>query len=481
MFFEHYGVNPFVDPREDRFATFAVDVDNASYTLARSYLNRGVLPPKDAVRVEEFVNALDHGYAAPGASTVASREPVSDHGTFAIHLDAAPSPFGKGLQLLRVGLKGREIAEADRKPAVLTFVVDVSGSMEREDRLELVKRSLHLLLDRLRGTDRVALVVYGSDARVVLEPTSLRDRDRIEAAIDALVPEGSTNAEAGLRAGYDVATRGFQGSHINRLILCSDGVANVGETGAEAILETIKQEAEDGIELTTVGFGMGNYNDVLMEKLANQGDGSYFYIDDLEEARRLFVENMTGTLQTIAKEVKIQVEFDPERVRRYRLLGYENRDVADQDFRNDRVDAGEVGAGHEVTALFEMSLEGSAPAGDLATVRIRYQDPQTGRVTEESRAVRVEDLAASADKLDPTFGMDAASAEFAEILRRSYWAKDGDLSKVLAVAREASDRMDRPADVVELVRMIEVAADLWSRDETREYDVKPAWEPEGWR
>jgi Ca-activated chloride channel family protein len=481
MFFKHYGVNPFIDPQDDRFSTFAVDVDNASYAMARSYLERGELPPDEAIRVEEFVNSFDHRYPAPGGRLVADRRGVpSEHGTFAIYLDAAPSPFGQGLTLLRVGLKGREVDPENRKPAALTFVVDVSGSMAREDRLELVKQALYLLLDQMRPEDTVGLVVYGSDARVILPHTSLRHRARIESAIAALVSEGSTNAEAGLREGYALADRAYREGWINRVILCSDGVANVGETGADGILSVIKREARRGIYLTAAGFGMGNYNDVLMEQLANQADGNYYYVDDLPEARRVFVENLTGTLQTIARQVKIQVEFDADKVRRYRLLGYENRDVADRDFRNDAVDAGEVGAGHEVTALFEMKLEKDARRGAFATVRIRYEDPETGVVTEEERTLRVEDVAARIETADPTFRMDAAVAEFAEILRRSYWAREGDLAPVVSLARSASRSLGHPEDVEEMVRLAETAWRLAPRGPEPEWrdGPRPMWEPE---
>jgi Ca-activated chloride channel family protein len=481
MFFQHYGVNPFIDPTDDRFATFAMDVDNASFTMARSYLDRGVLPPPDAIRVEEFVNALDHDYAPPLQDLVADRYgDASEHGTFAIHLEAAPSPFGKGLTLLRVGLKGREVSPENRKPAVLTFVVDVSGSMAREDRLELVKKGLFLLLDQMNDQDEVGLVVYGTNARTVLPHMSLRNRREIERAIAGLHPEGATNAEAGLRAAYDLADRGYRRGWINRVILCSDGVANVGNTGADQILAEIKASTARGINLTTVGFGMGNYNDVLMEKLADQGDGNYYYVDDLDEARRVFVENLTGTLQVIARQAKIQVEFEPGTVRRYRLIGYENRDVADRDFRNDKIDAGEVGAGHEVTALFEVKLEPGARRGDLATVRIRYQDPESDRVTEEARTFSVQDVEPRLSAADPSFLMDAAAAELAEILRHSYWAKDGNLSQVAGLARDAARQLPERSGADELVRMTETAARLWpaSRQPDWRHEVRPQWDPD---
>jgi Ca-activated chloride channel family protein len=306
----------------------------------------------------------------------------------------------------------------------------------------------------MNNEDEVGLVVYGSNARVLLPSTLLRHRRQIEQAIAALRPEGATNAEAGLREGYRLAERSFRKGWINRVVLCSDGVANVGQTGADDILHVIKEQAGDGIALTTVGFGMGNYNDVLMEKLADQGDGNYYYVDDITEARRVFVENLTGTLQTIAEQTKIQVEFETGAVRRYRLLGYENRDVADRDFRNDAIDAGEVGAGHEVTALFEVKLERGARRGDLATVRIRYEDPETGRVTEESRTLRVQDVKRSLDDADPSFRMDAAVAEFSEILRHSYWAKDGSLAEVAGMAREASRQLGSPEQLAEMCNLV---------------------------
>ena len=350
VFFKGSGTNPFIDTEDDTFSTFGMDVDTASYTVMRRYLRDGHLPPSEAVRVEEFVNAFDYNYTPP-----------SDE-AFAIHLEGAPSKFGEGkrLQLLRIGIQGRVIPDTDRKDAILTFVVDVSGSMDRENRLGLVKRALTLLLEQLRPSDKVGIVVYGSNARVVLPHTGIANREHILTSIRALVPEGATNAEAGLRMGYKLALQNSKPDCINRVILCSDGVANVGQTGSDAILKEIRTYVKEGVTLTTVGFGMGNYNDVLMEQLANKGNGNYTYVDTLDEARRVFVEDLTSTLQVIAKDAKIQVEFNPETVSRFRLLGYENRRLAHEDFRNDTVDAGEVGAGHSVTALYEIKLHEDA-------------------------------------------------------------------------------------------------------------------------
>ncbi len=276
-YFKDYGLNPYEDPREDHLSTFSLDVDTASYSVARRYVMDGNLPPAESVRVEEFVNYFDAGYPAP--SDVA----------FGIYADGAPSPFNQdGSYVLRFGIQGYQVSEEERKPASLTFVIDISGSMEMENRLGLVKQSLQLLVDRLRPTDNVAIVVYGSDAYVVLNPTSGEDKNRILQAIYSLHTEGATNAEAGLRLGYQLAYQAFRPGAINRVILCSDGVANVGVTGPDAILEEIRGYTDTGITLTSVGFGMGNFNDVLMEQLADKGDGNYAYVDTLDEARKLF-------------------------------------------------------------------------------------------------------------------------------------------------------------------------------------------------
>jgi len=459
MFFEHEGVNPFIDTEDDHLSTFAMDVDTASYTIARRYLKEGYLPPEDAVRVEEFINYFDLAY--PG--------PAEGQGAFAIHLEGAPSPFGgENYYLLQIGVQGRRIHAEDRKDAVLTFVIDVSGSMDRENRLGLVKRSLLLLVNELRPTDKVGIVAYGSHAYAVLRPTRAADKLRILDAIDTLRPGGSTYAEAGLREGYKMAYRAFEKGAINRVILCSDGVANVGRTGAESILEVIADYAERGITLSAVGFGLGNYNDVLMEDLADQGNGNYAYVDAVEEANRVFVENLTGTLQVIARDAKIQVDFDPEVVGRYRLLGYENRDVADEDFRNDDVDAGEVGAGHSVTALYEIKFHKGVKLDDgfgrALTVQVRYQDPDSDYVHEVAREFWPDEFNADWMHTSPSFLLTAAVAEYAEILRGSYWARESSLEDVLYLARMAGGELGEDeiigADVSEFISLVERAGGL---------------------
>jgi Ca-activated chloride channel family protein len=449
-FFQNYGTNPFIDTEDDNLSTFAMDVDTASYTVIRRFLSDGFLPDPDAVRVEEVLNYFDMNYPDP------------ERGDFGIYLEGAPSTFGdEKYWLVKVGLQARRLAAEERKDAILTFVVDVSGSMDLENRLGLVKRGLRLLVNELRPTDQVALVVYGSTAHVILNPTSAAEPEVILDAIERLQPEGATNAEAGLQLGYQIAARAFDPEAINRVILCSDGVANVGDTGPDSILRTIEDYAARDIYLSTIGFGMGNFNDVLMEQLADKGNGNYAYVDTLDEARRVFVENLTGMLQVIARDAKVQVEFDPAVVSRYRLLGYENRDIADEQFRDDTVDAGEVGAGHSVTALYEIKFHDEA-VGDALQVRIRYADPETKEVTEQSRALNREDFHAAFEDASAHFQLAAAAAEYAEILRNSYWAKEGSLNAVADLARRVSDRLEADPDVRDFADLAATAARLWA-------------------
>ncbi len=442
MFFKNHGVNPFVDTEDDHFSTFAIDVDDASFIMTRSYLERGNLPPEEAVRVEEFVNHFDYDYEPPETEA------------FRVVLEGAPAKFGPANSyMLRVGIKGREIARKDRKDANLVFVVDVSGSMGREDRLGLVKKSLHLLLDQLTYRDRVGIVVYGSTGWVHLNSTPASEIGTIRQAIDVLHTDGATCAEQGIRLGYEMASRYFDKDRINRVILCSDGVANVGQTGPDDILKAIEQHSRRGITLTSVGFGMGNYNDILMEKLGNKGNGFYAYVDDIAEARRLFVENSVATLQVIARDVKIQVDFDPGVVRSYRLLGYENRDVEDDKFRDDTEDGGEIGAGHTVTALYELKLKEGVSSGLVGRVFLRFKDPDSGEVTEVAHPCHVAGFTPTFEAASNDFQLAAAAAEFAEILRGSYWARGSKPADVRPLAQRLLDKTGG-ADVAELVTLL---------------------------
>ncbi|MBL8766570.1 MAG: von Willebrand factor type A domain-containing protein [Planctomycetes bacterium] len=370
MFFRWYGDHAFQRTALDRLSTFAIDVDTASYALSRKYLVSGQIPPKEAVRTEEFVNAFKADLGAP-----------TDGSPFAIWLEAAPSPFGSGdgksRVLLRVGVRAKDVAREARPPLRLAFVVDTSGSMAQQNRLELVKHGLRLLASQLEARDKIAIVRFASDASVVLQWTSAADRASIEAAIHALAPSGSTNAEAGLKLGYDLAVAGLDAESTNRVVILSDGVANTGQTDQDRISADVKDKRQRGIYLNAIGVGMGNHNDVFLERLADQGDGMCSYIDDEVEAKRALVDQFVAQTTPVARDVKIQVEFDPAQVEHWRQLGYENRAIADVDFRNDAVDAGEVGAGHQIVALYEIEPVANAAQGDgpFTTIRLRYKQP----------------------------------------------------------------------------------------------------------
>jgi Ca-activated chloride channel family protein len=440
-------INPFTRTVDDSLSTFAMDVDTASYSAARGYLNRGTLPPPQTVRVEEFVNYFDYRYPNPAPDT------------FGVNLAAAPSPFGAAeTYFVRVGIQGERIDTSERDNAALTFVIDVSGSMGASSRLPLVKESLALLVEQLREGDTVAIVVYSTNTRTVLEPTSVTERARILDAINSLSIEDSTNVEAGLRLGYQVAQDNFVNGAINRVILCSDGLANVGATDPDAIRDSVREYAEQGVLLTTVGFGM-DFNDAMMETLANDGNGNYAYVDTLDEARRVFVENLTSTLQVIARDAKIQVEFNPDVVSQYRLLGYENRDVADADFRNDDVDAGEVGAGDNVTALYEVRLTQQG-SGTALTAQIRYQDPETGEVHETATPLDSSAFAEDFASAPADMRLAVAAAGLAEHLRGSGYAQDRPLSEILAIAEGVAPEFANDDDVQEFVGLVQQAQEL---------------------
>lgn len=451
MFFKNYGVNPFVDTDDDRFSTFATDVDTGSFTLCRSYLDRGELPPRDAVRVEEFVNYFKYNYPAP-------RNDV-----FAVYADAAPwrfTPDRPNTYLMRIGLKAFELSDADRKPAVLTFVIDVSGSMGTENRLGLVKQSLRLLVDHLQPDDRIGIAVYGSNGRKVLDHTGVSNKGRILNAINALYTDGSTNAEQGIRIGYEMARQAFRPGWINRVILCSDGVANVGQTGPDEIFKLIRAKVDEGITLSALGFGMGNYNDVLMEQLGDKGNGHYAYIDTLDEARRIFCGNLTQMLQVVARDTKLQVEFNPAAVRSYRLIGYENRDVPDAKFRDDKQDGGEIGPGHVVTAMYELKLWNNEPAGNLATVFVRYKDAETLAPTEFNCAIGPDRIHPVIEETSNDFLLAATVTEFAEILRESYWSRGATLDDVGRKTAILRSRMPGNDDIVQLDMLVENSRNL---------------------
>jgi Ca-activated chloride channel family protein len=446
--FQDYGVNPFVDASRDHLSTFALDVDTASYAMTRRYLADGNLPPMEAVRAEEFVNTFEQGYPKP--ADVA----------FGLYADGAPSPFhNDGSYLLRLGVQGYDVPNSQRKPSVLTFIIDVSGSMGSDNRLGMVKQALGMLVQRLHNDDTVSIAAFTTDAWVVLEPTSGSDKRSILRAIDTLTPMNSTNVDAGLRVGYGLADEMYRQGANNRVVLCSDGVANTGAVDPNTLVDFVRTYAQRDIMLTTIGVGMGNYNDVLLEQLADKGNGFYAYVDTPEEAQKLFLEKLTGTLQTIALDAKVQVDFNPEVVSRYRLIGYENRAIADQDFRNDTVDAGEIGAGHTATAIYAVQLRPKAE-GRIATMQLRWQDPDTRQVKEINGNVNTYDLAARFEDTSPRYQLATTVAQFAEILRRSPYTGEVGLAQLRSYAERVARELGDDADVQEFAQLVSRAGEI---------------------
>lgn len=455
MYFRFWGDNAFVDARADRLSTFAIDQDTASYALARGYLSQNQLPPPASVRTEEFVNAFRPYVDAPQSDTFAlsfelapSRFPTADPAS----LEFAPAQRW----MLSCSVRGREVALQERTPLNLTFVVDTSGSMREGNRLDLVKHTLGLLAEQLFPTDRVALVSFAQEARVVLAPTPMANRAAFEGALSALAPEGGTNAEAGLVLGYAQAEGMLDPRANNRVVLCSDGVANIGATEQAVLGERVKSSREKGIFLNTVGVGMGNHNDALLEQLADRGDGVCRYVDSAAEAKRVMVDELTGTLETIARDVKLQVEFDAEYVARWRQLGYENRAVAAGAFRDDRVDAGEAQAGRQTTALYELDLAG-APSGDplIGTLRVRWQPTQRGGAAQErALPIRLGRAAWTFAAASAGFRRSALVAQAAEVLRGSVHARGDSLDELVAECERLALELRDPSfdEFVGLVR-----------------------------
>jgi Ca-activated chloride channel homolog len=423
-------------------------VDTASYTLARRKSLEGLAPPPEAVRVEEFLNYFRYNYPEPQDAPLA------------VHLDAAPSPFTPGRHLLRVGVQGKRLSVSERKPAHLTFLVDVSGSMQSPDKLPLAKRSLRLLVDNLRDSDTVALVTYAGGVKLALPPTGLEHKALIHAAIEDLTAGGSTAMASGIQLAYQQAMKTLDGDSVSRVLILSDGDANVGPGSHSDMLRLIRGYVKEGITVTTVGFGMGNYKDTLMEQFADQGNGNHYYVDSLLAARRIFQEQLGGTLEVIAQDVKLQVEFDPAQVARYRLVGYENRDIADRDFREDKVDAGELGSGHTVTALYELELKPGAGEG-LATVSLRAKRPRGETASERTYRFPAGALASSFAEATTDLRFATAVMGAAEILRRSPHAERWSFDQVLKVARGATPPGN--AEREELVRLLERARPLVAR------------------
>jgi Ca-activated chloride channel family protein len=458
--------NPFRSPRVAPLSTFSVDVDRASYTNVRRFLARGALPPRDAVRIEELVNYFPYDDPTP----------VGDV-PLRITTELAPAPWNPRHDLVRIALRARDV-DMRRAPASnLVFLVDVSGSMYGPGRLPLVKQSLALLVNELREDDHVAIVVYAGRAGLVLSSTPGSDKQRILQALDGLEAGGSTAGGAGIRLAYDVARQNFIRGGNNRVILCTDGDFNVGQSSDAELVRLIEDRRREGSFLTILGFGMGNYKDAKMEKLAGAGNGNYGYIDDLLEARKMLVREMGGTLLTVAKDVKLQVEFDPTKVQAYRLLGYEDRLLRDEDFANDAKDAGDVGAGHTVTALYEIvraglpldvtlpevsplryqqPLESFSRGDELLTVAMRYKQPDGERSMLVTHPVR-----ASSGRRGASESMRFASAVagFGMLLRHSPNSGSLTWDDVLSLARGARGA-DEDGYRADFIRLAEIARSL---------------------
>ncbi len=461
--YDHIVENAFLQARTNPLSTFSIDVDTASYANVRRFLNQQRLPPPGAVRIEELVNYFDYQYPQP-----TGEEP------FSVDVELANCPWKQGHKLARIGLKGREIEVENRPPSNLVFLLDVSGSMSNSNKLPLVRSAMKLLVEQLGENDRVSICVYAGASGLVLPATSADQKQVILAALDRLEAGGSTNGAGGIRLAYNVAVENFILGGINRVILCTDGDFNVGTTNQSELVRLIEKQAKSGVFLSVLGFGMGNYKDSTMEKLAAQGNGNYGYIDTLNEARKVFVEQLTGTLITIAKDVKIQVDFNPARVAAYRLIGYENRMLRAEDFQDDTKDAGEIGAGHTVTALYEIVPVGqagelpgvepskyqqpgelavaAADSGELLTVRLRYKEPDG----QQSRSfnVPVTDAEQPFARSSTDFQFATATAAFGMLLRGSEHKGTATYDSVIAIAGDSvgNDPHGYRREFVQLVR-----------------------------
>ncbi|MFT5993171.1 MAG: Ca-activated chloride channel family protein [Bradymonadia bacterium] len=450
--YEPYAENDFVDADADPLATFSVDVDSASYTIMRRDVLQSRLPNRNSVRLEEYLNFFDYDYPAPGPESEAP---------FGIGLESAPSEFGQGMHLLRVALQGDEVPAAERLPANLVFLIDVSGSMQSTDKLDLVQFSLKTLVKALGPDDTLGIVVYAGHNAILLEPTAVRNRVALYDAIDALSTRGGTAGEAGIRAAYDLAEGAFREGGINRIVLCTDGDFNVGLTG-EPLLELIEEFRDRDITISTLGFGRGNYNDATMEQIADRGNGNYAFIDNRNEALRTLGTNVVGTLQVIAKDVKVQVEFNPEVVSRYRLVGYDNRVLEDWGFVDDTVDAAELGAGHNVTAFLEVELVDGVVPGEgeqeVAAILLRYKQPDGDVSTQVGRTFAVSEMGTDFEDASRSFRFAAAVTEFAEILRGSRHT-DGERFEDIIRITEVAAFADHP-DMQEFPQLVQIAAGL---------------------
>lgn len=462
--FEKINANPIKLASEEPVSTFSVDVDTASYAFVRRQLNSGVLPQKNAVRIEEMINYFDYNYPLPQDKT----KPFEP--TLAVY----PCPWNKNTRLLHIGIKGYDIAPEKKPRSNLVFLLDVSGSMNNPDKLPLLKNSMKLLVDHLDPDDTVAITVYAGAAGTVLEPTKVQEKGKIIAALDRLQAGGSTAGAEGIKLAYLLAAQNFDKEAVNRVILATDGDFNVGITDQEELKSYIERQRESGIFLSILGFGQGNYNDALMQTLAQNGNGNAAYIDSLNEARKVLVDEASATLFPIAKDVKIQVEFNPARVNDYRLIGYETRILKREDFNNDKVDAAEIGSGHTVTAIYEIT---PADAGqkridplryrtknektaahkstEIGFLKIRYKLPNSDTSTLITRKIDDAVTCAEFASVNPEMRFAAAVAGFGQLLRQDPYTKDFSYKDVIAMAKNAkgTDEFGYRSEFINLVRL----------------------------
>ena len=462
LYFDENGVKL---ASETPVSTFSIDVDTAAYSNIRRMLMReGRLPPKDAVKIEELVNYFSYDYASPDSLDA----------PFSVSTEIAPAPWNPDKHLLQIGLAGYQPDIKDRPQANLVFLIDVSGSMQDPDKLGLVKRSLNLLIEQMDHADRVALVVYAGAAGVVLDSTLVSEKRRIRNAINHLTAGGSTNGGAGIRLAYDIATEHLIKGGINRVIIASDGDMNVGTVNLEALKNLVEQNRQSGVSLTTLGFGSGNYNYALMEQLADIGNGNAAYIDSIREAQKVLVNEMQSTLLTIAKDVKIQVEFNPAVISEYRLIGYENRMLNREDFSNDKVDAGEIGAGHTVTALYEVvltnsqenmisglrygsttTMENNNINNELAYVRLRYKKPDEKNSIEFARPIYVDQIKPDMKRASQNLRFASAVAGFGQLLRGGKFTANWNFDQAirLAISARGNDRHGYRSEFVSMAQL----------------------------
>lgn len=464
--YNHFDDNPVKVVSSDPVSTFSIDVDTGAYSNMRRVIQRGQMPNKDAIRVEELINYFNYNYPLPDNADK----------PFGVTTEIAPAPWNENSLLLHIGVKAYDIPKEKLPPANLVFLCDVSGSMNSSDKLGLLKSSLKLLTKQLGEKDRISLVVYAGASGVVLEPTAGNDYAKIATALERLSAGGSTNGGAGINLAYSMAEKAFIKDGINRVILATDGDFNVGTTGIEALKQLVERKRKSGISLTTLGFGSGNYNDHLMEQLADIGNGNYAYIDNLNEAQKVLVDNISSTLKVVAKDVKIQIEFNPENVSEYRLIGYENRQLKREDFNNDKVDAGEIGAGHTVTAIYEIVLNGSkggmveplrygkkehvkntaeVNSNELAFFRIRYKKTDSENSTLQQWPLVKQQIIKSSADTSERFRFSAAVAAFGQKLRGGKYLKDYAYADILELARKSrgEDKFGYRGEFISIVNL----------------------------